>query len=83
MSRFLVGLTVILSVWVLTPTPHASAWSWSDMISWFFGGDGGHHYDKNGHGIPELDPGVTGSAMVLLLGGVAYIASRRREDTLG
>ena len=30
--------------------------------------------------VPELDPTVTGSAMVLLLGGVAYLASRRRED---
>jgi len=90
MSRFLVGLTVILSVWVLSPTPHASAWSWSNLFSWFGGGDGGHDYGRHhygghhygGHGVPELDPGVTGSAMVLLLGGVAYIASRRREDTL-
>ena len=29
---------------------------------------------------PELDPGAAGAAMVLLLGGVAYIASRRREE---
>jgi len=33
--------------------------------------------------MPELDPGAAGSAMVLLLGGVAYIASRRREESLG
>jgi hypothetical protein len=31
-------------------------------------------------GVPELDAAVTGSAMVLLLGGVAYLASRRRQD---
>ncbi|UCH28482.1 MAG: hypothetical protein JSV06_09395 [Myxococcales bacterium] len=29
---------------------------------------------------PELDATVAGSAMVLLLGGVAYLASRRRKD---
>jgi len=30
--------------------------------------------------VPELDPSAAGSAMVLLLGGVAYMASRRREE---
>ena len=34
------------------------------------------------HGVPELDPGAAGSALVLLFGGIAYIASRRREDSL-
>lgn len=31
-------------------------------------------------GVPELDPGAAGSAIVLVIGGVAYIASRRREE---
>jgi len=31
-------------------------------------------------GVPELDPSAAGGAMILLLGGVAYIASRRREE---
>jgi hypothetical protein len=35
---------------------------------------------SNGIGVPELDPAVTGSAIVLLLGGVAFMASRRRND---
>jgi len=30
--------------------------------------------------VPELDPGAAGSAIVLLLGGVAYVLSRRREE---
>ena len=30
--------------------------------------------------VPELDPNAAGSALVLLIGGVAYIASRRREE---
>ena len=34
----------------------------------------------NGIGVPELDPAVTGSAIVLLLGGVAFMVSRRRHD---
>lgn len=34
-------------------------------------------------GVPELDPGAAGSAVVLLLGGIAYIASRRREEEVG
>ena len=29
--------------------------------------------------VPELDPNAAGSALVLLIGGVAYIAARRRE----
>lgn len=32
--------------------------------------------------VPELDPSAAGGAIVLLLGGVAYIASRRREADL-
>ena len=33
-----------------------------------------------GGSVPELDPTAAGAAIVLLLGGVAYIASRRRKD---
>jgi hypothetical protein len=36
----------------------------------------------SGFAAPELDPGAAGSAMVLLLGGLAYFASRRREEPL-
>jgi len=32
--------------------------------------------------VPELDPSAAGGAMILMLGGVAYIASRRREEDL-
>jgi len=81
MKRLLLGLSVVVSVWILSPTPQASAWS---FWSWWGGGGGDwHHYhDKGGGAVPELDPGMAGSAMVLLLGGVAYIASRRREEDL-
>lgn len=49
-------------------------------FTWKTGKGGG----KNGGatGVPELDPGSAGAAMVLLLGGTAYLASRRRDEEL-
>lgn len=67
---------------------------WGDFWSWLsttvenirakiFGGSnsggitpGG---SSRGAAVPELDMNVAGSAIVLLFGGVAYIASRRRK----
>jgi hypothetical protein len=40
------------------------------------GGHGGENGDN--HKIPELDPGVAGSAAVLLIGGTLILAGRRR-----
>ena len=34
----------------------------------------------SGVSVPEIDTAVAGGAMVLLLGGVAYLASRKRKD---
>ena len=34
----------------------------------------------SGSSVPELDMNVAGSAMVLILGGVAYLSTRRREQ---
>ena len=71
----------MVGVWMLSPTPEAQAWSWS----WH------SHGSRCGHGgggtttttaVPELDPSAAGSALVLLLGGVAYLASRRRDEDL-
>jgi hypothetical protein len=77
MKRLLMSLSIVVGVWMLSPTPEAQAWSWS----WHT------HSSRCGHGgggtataVPELDPNAAGSAMVLLLGGMAYIASRRREE---
>lgn len=79
-----------------TPEAEASDWGWSALtdgqVSWgwwrrwrwrrdhyrdSYGGDDDRH---SGTSAPELDPGGAGSALVLLIGGVAYIASRRREE---
>lgn len=63
-------------------------WSWlrtsiENIAAKIFGGgeSGGITPGGSGSGtsVPELDMKVAGSAIVLLLGGVAYIASRRRE----
>ncbi len=75
MKRLLVGLSVVIGAWMLSPTPEAQAWGWSS---------GSRHHTRTGTrcrtSVPELDPSAAGSAMVLLLGGVAYMASRRREE---
>jgi hypothetical protein len=44
---------------------------------------GKHHQSKGGKHhevVPELDPSAAGSAMVLLLGGMAWIVSHRRNE---
>jgi hypothetical protein len=89
MKKFTVVLSVVIGAWISSPTPEAQAWSWSgwsSWSSWSSGGDsdGGYsrHRRHSGHEarVPELDPSAAGGAMVLLLGGVAYIASRRRKE---
>jgi hypothetical protein len=82
MKRLLLGLSIVIGAWMLSPTPDAQAWSW--------GGSNNSHKTHKTHkahkthksraGVPELDPSAAGGAMVLLLGGMAYIASRRREE---
>jgi hypothetical protein len=82
MKRLLVGLSVVIGAWVLSPTPEADARGWHRSRT----GQRHHvrrHHPRSRVAVPELDPGAAGSAMVLLLGGVAYIASRRREESLG
>ena len=86
MKRLLLGLSIVIGVWMLSPTPEADAMG-SDRWA------RGHNHHARGHnhharhqnsrsraGVPELDPSAAGSAIVLLLGGMAYIASRRREE---
>ncbi len=75
MKKFAVVLSVVIGAWMLSPTPEADAMGshkWAKR----------HNHHQSRAGVPELDPSAAGSAMVLLLGGVAYIASRRREEDL-
>lgn len=85
MKRFVFILSLVVGAWMLSPTPEAQAWSWN---GWNKSHKTSKRYKQTksnksgGSSVPELDPGAAGSAMVLLLGGVALIASRRREDEL-
>jgi len=81
MKRLLMGLSIVIGAWMLSPTPEADAMS-SDKWARGHNHHAGHHNSQRRAGVPELDPSAAGSALVLLLGGVAYIASRRREDDL-
>jgi len=79
MKRLLLGLSLVIGAWMLSPTPEAEARGWQKARH------GQKHHvrvqrHKRGFGVPELDPSAAGGAIVLLLGGVAYIASRRREE---
>jgi len=83
MNRLLVVLSLAIGAWMLSPTPQADArgrhhgdnnWSSGWGGSWTSGG--------SGFAAPELDPGEAGSAIVLLLGGLAYFGSRRRKESL-
>ncbi len=74
MKRLLLGLSLVFGAWMLGPTLEADATGPPH-------GNGNNTHKNNGR-APELDPSAAGSAIVLLLGGVAYIASRRREEDL-
>lgn len=78
-------LFVVLSIafGLLLATPVVSVQADSDSVSAWSDADSGSAMavsSGGGHGVPELDGTAAGSAMVLLLGGVAYLASRRRRD---
>ena len=75
MKRLLLGLSIVIGAWMLSPTPEANA-----MGSHKWAKRHNDHQSQSRAGVPELDPSAAGSAIVLLLGGMAYIASRRREE---
>jgi len=87
MKRIILIVSLAVAAWILSPTLQGQDWSFSPRIAkaeqpsdkpsgkgnaWGAGG--------NPYATPELDPSGAGSALILLLGGVAYLASRRREE---
>ncbi len=62
------------------------SWSWSNFKTWLNNRIARIREARSvtatssGVGVPELDPSAAGSALVLLIGGVAYLTSRRREE---
>ena len=79
MKRLLLGLSIVIGAWMLSPTPEADAMS-SDRWARGHNHHARHQNSRSRAGVPELDPSAAGGAIVLLLGGMAYIASRRREE---
>jgi hypothetical protein len=79
MKRLLLGLSIVIGAWMLSPTPEADAMG-SDRWARGHNHHARHQNSQSRNGVPELDPSAAGSAIVLLLGGMAYIASRRREE---
>ena len=86
MRRLLLALSLVIGVWMLSPTPQAEAegrgWHKARQSQKRQTRQSRHWRQKGGHAVPELDPSAAGGAIVLLLGGVAYLASRRREEDL-
>ncbi len=82
-KRLMLIVSLAVGMLVVAPTPEADArgWGWGKQRE-----ARGHHVrhqrvrPRAGYGVPELDPTSAGGAMVLLIGGIAYIASRRREE---
>ena len=70
MKNWILGLVVALGFLLMAPAVTVQAGSDSGS------GRGG----GRGFAAPELDPMAAGGAMVLVLGGVAYLSSRRRGD---
>lgn len=65
------------------PNPNRSDRATSVLQQIFGGGSestGISAASSSGSSVPELDMNVAGSAMVLILGGVAYLSTRRREQ---
>jgi hypothetical protein len=79
MKRLFLILSVLMGAWLLSPTPQADARGWHNERH------GRHHHGghQGGFAVPELDPSAAGSAIVLLLGGMAFITSRRRQEDRG
>jgi hypothetical protein len=85
MKNFVLVLSLVVGSWVLSPTPVAQASWFSNWWSSWSGPSKAAKVKKSKTGqkrVPELDPSAAGGAIVLVLGGVAYIASRRREEEL-
>lgn len=78
MKRLLLGLSLAIGASMLGPTPDAEARGWSKARR----AKVQVQPQRKGFGVPELDPGAAGAAAVLVIGGVAYVASRRRKDPI-
>lgn len=83
LKRLMLSVSLAVGMLMVAPAPEADAsgWGWGKRQQ-----SRKHHVRRHrvrpraGHGVPELDPNAAGGAIVLLIGGIGYIASRRREE---
>jgi hypothetical protein len=85
LKKALTIVAIAASLFILSPTAHAQASSgwWSRVQSWWERIVQQYRAKQDAgdaRAVPELDPDAAGGALVLLVGGVAYIVSRRREE---
>ena len=84
LKRLMLGLSLAAGLMLLAPAPHADASNGPWWKKWSMPKKDRPYGTPKGpdarSSVPELDPGAAGGALVLLVGGVAYIVSRRRED---
>ena len=90
LKRLMLSLTFAAGLLLIAPAPQAeaSSWGWSSggeqpALTWGKGWRSHRrwrYWRRKKNPVPELDASTAGSAMVLLLGGAAYIASRRRDE---
>jgi len=73
MKYWFLVLSLALGFFLMAPAVPVQAGSDS-------GGDSASGSESKGGSVPELDATAAGAAIVLMLGGVAYIVSRRRKD---
>lgn len=78
LKRFTLGLMLTAGLLLLAPAPEAEAsWGWhkrKQRRHWV------RKWRERRASVPELDPGAAGSAMILVLGGIAYVVSRKRDE---
>jgi hypothetical protein len=75
MKHLFLGLALAFGLALAAPASDVAAGGESGSSA-----SGSASSGQGARGVPELDTTIAGSAMVLLLGGVAYLASRRRKD---
>jgi len=88
-TRVIGAMLTVAALWLLVATPalardrHRSR-ERSEYSQNRENGNGHRHgnkHRKKHHKIPELDPGVAGSAAVLLIGGTLALTGRRRLES--
>jgi hypothetical protein len=75
MKHLITTLSLILGLWALAPTLTADAMSSSKWQS----RNPSSRQGGTARGVPELDGKAAGGALVLLIGGIVYLTSRRKD----